>query len=195
MDGISQDPAPDRDGRSKPNVDEVSEDSTTAAALAAGTTSPDTVLVAGHAGASEIAGKKRLYSNTSMTEFIDIDERDIVESEQVSTGEAADVTTKLRLDANARVNHYRAQQQQARFLRGEFVSEPGTSRASLLSMGGNGIIQATTQPCIVIINRTFTVCTNTLFGICSSFGGICTAPPRTPSSRSPSGCLSLNACP
>ena len=154
-----------------------------------------TVVLAGHLGRSPRRGTWRLYLNDTLTEFIDIDEGDIVHSVQPAEGASAETRTRLWVSAGADLEHHRVESRrvQADFLGGEFVS--GIDRSvSTMSMAGLGL-GITSEPCIVTIYLTFTRCPNTLFGICSSFGGICRTPPRAPGSNSPSGCLSLNACP
>lgn len=154
-----------------------------------------TVMLSGHLGRSTSDGRWRLYLNDSLTEFVEIDEQDILHSEQPAFADVPGVRTRLWVSASIELEYRRVESTrvQADFLRGEFVNELVPSPANMMAMVGTGVV-ATIEPCIIIINRTFTTCTNTLFGACRSFGGICDPRPP-PQSHSPSGCLSLNACP
>jgi hypothetical protein len=155
-----------------------------------------TVVLSGYLGRSTRPGHWRLYLDDSLTEFFDLHEAHILHSVQPSEGDPPATKTSLWVKVGVEIDHHRVQSRriQADFLEGEFVTELDRSRADMIAMAAPGII-ATTEPCIVTIYLTFTRCPNTLFGICSSFGGICRTPPGGPSSQSPSGCLSLNACP
>lgn len=161
-----------------------------------------TVLLSGFLGKGAVEGRWRLYVDETLMEYVEIADKDIVHSVQHDDQIGSGKPTQLWVRPEAELEHQQIHSEtiQAEFLGGEFVETVNRAQARFIGGGGGATALSPYTP--TIVRATINTCTNTFFGACSSFGGLCRTVwegclpgPTFPSSDAPSGCLSLNACP